>query len=211
MRTACLHGGSIQPLKHYTTEAMKPQSTLAVFCLVLGTVLTLPAGAQDKPGAGARLDRTVLPIAGPEPGPITTLDARLCPEPIYGQVPALAGVDRGIADLLSIERSGRLVVLEIKATEDIHLPLQALDYWMRVAWHAERNEFTALGYFPGHAISADSPRLLLVAPALEFHPTTETILSFFSSVVAVERMGVGLEWRQELRLLFRLHGAARPA
>ena len=82
---------------------------------------------------------------------------------------------------------------------------------MRVAWHAERGEFTAHGYFRGHAISADRPRLLLVAPALKFHPTTETILSFFSSVVAVERMGVGLEWRQELRLLFRLQGAARPA
>ena len=142
---------------------------------------------------------------------ISTLDARLCPEPIYGQVPALAGLDRGIADLLSIERSGLLVVLEIKATEDIHLPLQALDYWMRVAWHAERGEFATHGYFPGHAISADRPRLLLVAPALEFHPTTETILSFFSSLVAVERMGVGLEWRQVLRLLFRLHGSARPA
>jgi hypothetical protein len=142
---------------------------------------------------------------------LTILDARLRPEPIYGQVPALAGVDRGIADLLVIERSGRLAVIEIKATEDIHLPLQALDYWIRVAWHAERGEFATHGYFPGQAISTERPRLLLVAPALEFHPTTETILGFFSSAVAVERLGVGLEWRESLRLLFRLFGADRPA
>jgi hypothetical protein len=142
---------------------------------------------------------------------LSTLDARLCPEPVYGQVPAMAGVDRGIADLLAIERSGRLAVLEIKASEDVHLPLQALDYWMRVAWHVEAGDFTACGYFPGHTVANARPRLLLIAPALEFHPTTETILGFFSSVVPVERLGVGLEWRQELRLLFRLHGAARPA
>jgi hypothetical protein len=123
----------------------------------------------------------------------------------------MAGVDRGIADLLAIERSGRLAVLEIKASEDVHLPLQALDYWMRVAWHVEAGDFTACGYFPGHTVANARPRLLLIAPALEFHPTTETILGFFSSVVPVERLGVGLEWRQELRLLFRLHGAARPA
>jgi len=142
---------------------------------------------------------------------LTTLDAHLCPEPVYGQVPAMAGVDRGIADLLAIERSGRLAVLEIKATEDIHLPLQALDYWMRVAWHVEARDFAACGYFPGHTVASTRPRLLLIAPALEFHPTTETILGFFSSVIPVERLGVGIEWREELRLLFRLHGAERPA
>ena len=142
---------------------------------------------------------------------LTTLDAQLCPEPVYGQVPAMAGVERGIADLLAIERSGRLVVLEIKATEDLHLPLQSLDYWMRVAWHAAAGDFAACGYFPGHAVATLRPRLLLVAPALEFHPTTETILGFFSSDVPVERIGIGLEWRQQLRVLFRLHGAARPA
>jgi hypothetical protein len=82
---------------------------------------------------------------------------------------------------------------------------------MRVAWHAAAGDFAACGYFPGHAVAPARPRLLLVAPALEFHPTTETILGFFSSDVPVERIGIGLEWRQQLRVLFRLHGAARPA
>ena len=138
------------------------------------------------------------------------VDARLLPAPIYGQVPAFAGMDRGVLDLLAVEHSGRLSVIEIKATQDLHLPLQALDYWMRVAWHAARGEFSPLGYFPGIPLSRMAPRLLLVAPALEFHPSSETILRFFSSDILVERIGVGVEWQRELQVLFRLHGAEHP-
>ncbi len=138
------------------------------------------------------------------------VDARLLPSPIYGQVPAFAGGDRGVLDLLAVEHTGRLSVLEIKASQDLHLPLQALDYWMRVSWHALRGEFSPLGYFPGVPLIRVTPRLLLVAPALEFHPSTETILRFFSSDIAVERIGVGIEWQRELQILFRLLGAERP-
>jgi hypothetical protein len=91
----------------------------------------------------------------------------------------------------------------VKASRDIHLPLQALDYWMRVKWHLERGEFAGRGYFPGVELRADPPRLLLVAPALDFHPSNETVLRFFSREVEVERIGVGIEWRQELRVMFR--------
>ncbi|MES2467965.1 MAG: arylsulfatase [Verrucomicrobiota bacterium] len=79
---------------------MKMQSTLAVLCLVLGTVLTRPAGAQDKPGAGAQLDRTVLPIAGPEPAPITTLDARDAKAPPRFEVTAPQGAPNVVVVLI---------------------------------------------------------------------------------------------------------------
>jgi hypothetical protein len=46
-----------------------------------------------------------------------------------------------------------------------------------------------------------------VSPALDFHPTTESILSFFAPEVAVERIGVGIEWRKGLKVMFRLRGA----
>jgi hypothetical protein len=36
-------------------------------------------------------------------------------------------------DVLAVTREGRLAVLELKAEKDIHLPLQGLDYWSRVA------------------------------------------------------------------------------
>lgn len=136
--------------------------------------------------------------------------APLQPAPVYGQVPAFAGGERGVLDLLAVERSGRLAVLELKATADLQLPLQALDYWLRVKWHLDRDEFTPNGYFPGVTLLPDPPRLFLVSPALEFHPATETILSFFSPAIHVERVGVGVEWRKGLRVMFRLSGAERP-
>jgi len=141
---------------------------------------------------------------------IETIDASLLSDPVYDQVPAFAGGDRGILDLLAIDRGGRLAVLELKASADPGLPLQALDYWIRVKWHLDRGEFTARGYFPGTAIRPEPPRLLLVAPSLEFHPTTEAILSYFSPSIDVERIGVGVEWRKGLQIMFRLRGAERP-
>ncbi len=134
---------------------------------------------------------------------IQAIDASLLPTPIYGQVPAFAALDRGILDLLAIDTSGRLAVIELKASEDVHLPLQALDYWMRVAWHVARREFQSNGYFPGREISAEPPRLLLVSPALDIHSSNESVLRYFSPRIPVERLGVGLEWRKELKVMLR--------
>lgn len=142
---------------------------------------------------------------------LRTIDSTLEPAPIYGQVLAFAGVERGIMDLLAVDAGGRLAILELKATADLHLPLQALDYWIRVRWHLERDEFRARGYFPGRRLSLEAPRLLLIAPALEFHPTTEILLAALSPEVPVERIGLAADWRRQLRVLFHLHGAARPA
>jgi hypothetical protein len=141
---------------------------------------------------------------------IDVLDATLLREPVYGQVPAFAAGERGVLDLLAVDRDGRLAVIELKASADLHLPLQALDYWIRVKWHLDRGEFERFGYFPGVALRSEPPRLLLVAPSLEFHPTTETILSFFSRSINVERIGLGVEWRRGLEIMFRLRGAERP-
>jgi len=131
------------------------------------------------------------------------LDAQILPAPVYGQVPGVTGTAHGIIDLLACDRGGRLVVIELKAAEDLNLPLQALDYWMRVKWHAERGDFSRNGYFPGVQIRPEAPRLLLVAPALQFHPTNEPLLRYFSPEIAVERVGVGIEWQRKLKVMLR--------
>ena len=48
------------------------------------------------------------------------LDARWC----YSQVPAFSAADRAMNDVLTVTPEGRLALLELKADEDIHLPLQ---------------------------------------------------------------------------------------
>ena len=121
-----------------------------------------------------------------------------------------AGGERGIIDLLAVDHSGRLAVVELKASADLHLPLQALDYWIHVKWHLDRGEFPPAGYFPGIELRREPPRLMLVSPSLEFHSTTETILSYFPPAIQVERIGLGVEWRKGLRVMFRLIGAERP-
>jgi len=58
---------------------------------------------------------------------------------VYSQVPTLSSGDRGMLDLLAGDRIGRLCVIELKADEDLQLPMQALDYWIRVrALNADR-------------------------------------------------------------------------
>ena len=141
---------------------------------------------------------------------IETLDASLLRDPVYGQTPVFAGGERGIIDLLAVDHSGRLAVVELKASADLHLPLQALDYWIHVKWHLDRGEFPPAGYFPGIELRREPPRLMLVSPSLEFHSTTETILSYFPPAIQAERIGLGVEWRKGLRVMYRLIGAERP-
>ena len=132
------------------------------------------------------------------------IDASLLPAPLYGQVPVFAGRDRGIIDLVGIDHTGRLVVIELKATEDLQLPFQAIDYWMRVRKHLLAGDFERQGYFPGQAIRRESPRILLVAPALEFHSTMETQLRALNPAIDIARIGLAADWRQNLRVMFRL-------
>jgi hypothetical protein len=138
------------------------------------------------------------------------IDASLRLAPIYGQVPVFSGPERGVIDLLGIDDTGRLTVIELKTTADLQLPFQALDYWLRVRKHLAAGDFERLGYFPGIAISRDAPRILLVAPALEFHSTTETVMGALMRHIDFTRVGLGANWRSELRVMFRLRGAERP-
>jgi hypothetical protein len=141
---------------------------------------------------------------------IEAIDATLRTAPVYGQVPQFAGGHRSVIDLLAVDGGGRLAVIEIKADQDIHLPLQALDYWMRVKWHLDRGDFTTRGYFPGIPLQSEAPRLLLVAPALDYHPSNEAVLRYFSPEIPVERLGVAVEWRRELKVMFRSPGKSWP-
>ena len=138
------------------------------------------------------------------------IDASLLRAPLYGQVPIFGGADRGVIDLLGVDHTGRLVVVELKATGDLQLPFQAIDYWLRVRKHLMAGDFERLGYFPGIPISGDAPRILLVAPSLEFHSTSETVIGSLAPQIEITRVGLSADWRRELRVMFRLRGAERP-
>ena len=131
------------------------------------------------------------------------LDAQLDSSFLYSQMPALSDSDRGIIDLLGVTRQRRLVVIELKASEEIHLPLQAVDYWLRVREHLANCDFERGGYFAGIEIDPSPPFVWLVAPALRFHPANETVLRYLSPEIQVTRIGVNENWRQKLQVVFR--------
>ncbi len=148
--------------------------------------------------------------------PLPTLRGDL----VYTQVPALTSGDRGMLDLLTLDRDGRLAVIEIKADEDLQLPMQALDYWIRV--HALNNDrqpsetsrgrplsaFERQGYFASAEVSPLAPRLLLLAPALRIHPANEPVLRYLSPQIEWELVAVSEHWRRELKVVFRKRGPA---
>ena len=134
---------------------------------------------------------------------------------MYTQVPALSSGDRGLLDLLTLDRNGRLTVIELKADEDLHLPMQALDYWIRVrALNDDRqpsgggrplSAFERQGYFPNAEVAPAAPRLLLAAPALRIHPANEPVLRYLSPQIDWELIALSEHWRRELKVVFRKH------
>jgi hypothetical protein len=134
---------------------------------------------------------------------VSSLDERLDASRVYSQVPAFSASDRAMIDVLCATLDGRLAVVELKADEDIHLPLQGVDYWSRVVWHHARGEFQRFGYFPDRELSPDQPFLFLVAPALHIHPTTDTLLRYISPEIAWEMLAIDEHWREGIRVIFR--------
>lgn len=131
------------------------------------------------------------------------LDAQLDSRYLYSQVPAFSAGDRGVIDLLGVTHDGRLAVVELKASEDIHLVMQAVDYWLRVRWHQRQGDFPRYGYFSGIELQPKAPRLYMVAPGFRFHPVTDTILRYLSEEIEVTRVGVNETWRQGVQVVFR--------
>ena len=149
---------------------------------------------------------------------LALLDSKLSTQHVYAQVPAFAGGDRGMLDLLSVTEDGRLAVLEVKAEDDPQLALQGLDYWTRVRWHHAQHpdastglgEFQRHGYFGGIRLSAQSPRLFLAAPSLHIHPAVEVVLSYFRHDVEWTLVALDERWRSAVRVVWRKRGGGTP-
>jgi hypothetical protein len=134
---------------------------------------------------------------------VAAIDSRLAPGHVYSQVPAFSASDRAMIDVLACTHDARLAVLELKADEDIHLPLQGLDYWARVLWHHGRGEFQQYGYFAGQQLSPQPPLLMLIAPSLRVHPATDTVLRYFAPAVEWVLIGIDERWREGIKVIYR--------
>ncbi len=136
---------------------------------------------------------------------VRVIDERLDGRFVYSQVPAFAASDRAMLDVLTCTLDGRLAILELKANEDIHLPLQGLDYWARVRWHQQHGEFARNGYFAGRELSSAPPLLFLVAPALRVHPASDVLLRYLSPRIDWTLVQVDEHWRNGVRVVNKKH------
>ena len=134
---------------------------------------------------------------------VSRIDIALDPEHVYEQVFAQVAGQHGVLDLLCVTRTRRLAIVELKATENLDLPLQAADYWSRIRWHQQRGDFVRYGYFPGIELQPAPPLVFLAAPALRFHPTTDILQRYLSHDIEIIRVGLAESWRRGLRVMFR--------
>ena len=134
---------------------------------------------------------------------VTRIDAALDPRFVYTQVFANSSGQRGILDVLTVTRTGRVAILELKASEHIHLPLQAVDYWLRIRRHLKQGDLSRYGYFSGIELQDLPPLVYLVAPALRFHPSTDVLFRYFSSEIEFVRVGLAEGWRHGIRVVMR--------
>jgi hypothetical protein len=134
---------------------------------------------------------------------VTRIDVTLDPAHVYEQVFAHGAGQHGIIDLLCVTRSRRLAVLELKATENVNLPLQAADYYSRIRAHVAHGDLGRYGYFHGLELQQAPPIVYLVGPALRFHPSTDSLLRYLNPEIEVIRIGLSENWRRGLRVMMR--------
>ena len=134
---------------------------------------------------------------------LSRIDIQLDPAHVYDQVIAHAGNHHSVLDLLAVTRNKRLAILELKATENPELPLQAADYWTRIRRHLAQGDLPRYGYFSGMELQSAAPLVYLIAPALRFHPTTDALLKYLSPDLEIVRVGLAETWRRGIRVVMR--------
>jgi hypothetical protein len=137
---------------------------------------------------------------------ITRLDPGLRLAPLYTQfrTPSHGGsAGARPVDLLALRHDGRLVVIELKVSEDAALPLQGADYWRRVTAQHRAAHIGRARLFGDAEISDEPPLVYLVAPLLRFHRSFHTLARVISPAIELYRFDLNEDWRAGVRVVRR--------
>jgi hypothetical protein len=136
---------------------------------------------------------------------ITQLDPGLIIAPLHAQFRTARGAKLGIRpiDLLALRQDGRLVVIELKISEDREHVLQGVDYWRRVEAHRRRGHIARAKLFGQRKIRDASPLVYLVAPTLRVHPSFQTLAHCISNDIEIYRFDINEDWRTGIRVMRR--------
>jgi hypothetical protein len=127
---------------------------------------------------------------------VTRLDPALRLAPLHAQFrPARVGAVSRPIDLLALRLDGRLVVIELKVSEDRQHVLQGADYWRRVEIHRRHGHLAHARLF-GDAVIANAPPLVyLVAPTLRFHRSFNLLARAITPEIELYRIDINEDWR----------------
>lgn len=136
---------------------------------------------------------------------ITRLDPGLRLAPLHAQFRAsqAPGAATRAIDLLALRRDGRLVVIELKVSEDRQHVLQGADYWRQVETHRRRGHITRARLFNDAVILDEPPLVYLVAPALRFHRSFRTLAQAIDPEIEIYRFEINEDWRTGVRVMRR--------
>lgn len=136
---------------------------------------------------------------------ITRLDPGLIIAPLHAQFRTAHGGPTSARpiDLLALRHDGRLVVIELKVTEDREHVFQGVDYWRRVEAHRRRGHISSAKLFGDRELSDESPLVYLVAPTLHFHPSFRTLAKTIAPDIEVYRFDINEDWRSGVRVVRR--------
>lgn len=137
---------------------------------------------------------------------ISKLDPGLIVAPLYAQFRLTSSGRLGIRpiDLLALRRDGRLVVIELKVTEDREHVLQGVSYWQRVEAHRRRGNITRARLFGERVIRNEPPLVYLVAPTLRVHPAFTTLARLIAADIEIYRFDINEDWRAGVRVMRRM-------
>jgi hypothetical protein len=139
---------------------------------------------------------------------ITRLDPGLRLAPLHAQFRAshnaAAHALARPVDLLALRQDGRLVVIELKVSEDREHVLQGADYWRRVEAHRLAGNLARAQLFADASI-ADEPSLVyLVAPTLSFHRAFAALARTINPRIEIYRFDLNEDWRAGVRVMRRV-------
>lgn len=137
---------------------------------------------------------------------ISRLDPGLIVAPLYAQFRMSMGGRLGVRpiDLLALRQDGRLVVIELKVTEDREHVFQGVGYWQRVEAHRRRGNIARARLFDEREIRSEPPLVYLVAPMLRVHRAFATLARFVSADIEIYRFDINEDWRAGVRVMRRM-------
>ena len=136
---------------------------------------------------------------------ITRLDPGLRLAPLHAQLRTAhtAHAASRPVDLLALRRDGRLVVIELKVSEDAALALQGADYWRRIEQQRRCGNVARARLFDDARVADQAPLVYLVAPMLRFHRSFSTLARAVAPEIEMYRFDLGEDWRASVRVVRR--------